>query len=113
MERGRPLDLHVAHAVGGLVLDQLGGDASQRITVLHQLQRQLERFQQLGLRAGVCGGDERVEHAEEHARRSDAVLRGKFDRRRGSQASVEVQVQLGLRHRLQKATYRTARFAHQ
>ena len=49
VEARRPADLHVADAVGGLGLDELGGDPGERFGVLEQADRQVERAQQLGL----------------------------------------------------------------
>ena len=50
MEERTPADLDVADAVGGLRLDELGGDPLERLGVLHQGDRQVERAQELGLR---------------------------------------------------------------
>ena len=50
MEQRPPADLDVPDAVGGLGLDELGGDPLERLGVLHERDRQVERAQQLGLR---------------------------------------------------------------
>ena len=49
MEEWPPSDLQVANVVGGLVLDQLGGDALEGIGILHQRDGQVERAEQVRL----------------------------------------------------------------
>ena len=62
VEGRRPADLDVADAVGGLRLDELGGDPGERVAVLEQADRQVERAQELGLRRAVGRGDEHRPH---------------------------------------------------
>ena len=102
VEPGRPLQLHEPHAVGCLVLHQLRGHPLQRVAVLHDRDRQIERAQQVLLRPGVRGRDQRVEHSVPRRRRLDAVATTQLDRRVRPQRPIEVQVQLRLRHRLQE-----------
>ena len=49
VEQRPPADLDVADVLGGLRLDELGGDPLERLGVLHQRDRQVERREQLGL----------------------------------------------------------------
>ena len=87
VEQRPPADLDVADAVGGLRLDQLGGDPLERLGVLHQRDRQVERAEQLGLVAAALRRDERAEHPGPRRRRVDAARRGQLQRRRRPGAS--------------------------
>jgi hypothetical protein len=104
MQRGRPLDLQVAPAVGSLVLDEVGRHSGERLRVLHQRERQFEGAQQVGLRVGLGRGDEGIEHAHVGGWCGDPALGGQLESRHRTQAPVEVEVQLGLGHHLQQAS---------
>ena len=62
VEQRSPADLEVADAVGRLRLDQLGRDPLERLGVLHQRDRQVERAQQLGLVGARHRRDQRRAH---------------------------------------------------
>ncbi len=98
-----PADLDIADVVGRLGLDQLGADAVQGLGVLHERDGQVEGLEQLGLGGARHRRDERSRHAQPVAGRIDAAgpcqLQGRID----PQRAVEVQVQLGLGHRLDEA----------
>ena len=98
-----PADLDVAHAVRGLGLDELPRDALERVGVLHQRDRQVERAQQLRLVGARHRGDQGRGHAGPVRRRIDAARPGELEGRVHPQRTVEVEVQLGLRHRLDEA----------
>ena len=107
MQPRSPADLDVADAVGGLRLDELGRDPLERLGVLHQRDREVERAEQLGLRRARHRGDERPRHAEPVARRVDAAGPGQLERRIDAQRAIEMEVQLGLGHRLDEPPGRT------
>ena len=100
VEQRPPADLDVADPVGGLRLDQLERDPLERLGVLHQRDRQVERAQQLGLRGAERRRSERVVHPGERRRGVDATRPCQLERRVDAQRAVEMEVQLGLGHRL-------------
>ena len=71
VEQRPPPDLDVADVLGGLRLDELGGDPLERLGVLHQRDRQVERAEQLGL---VAAGH-RARRARRASRRRPAAPR--------------------------------------
>ena len=103
VEQRAPADLDVADAVGRLGLDQLGGDPLERLGVLHQRDRQVERAQQLGLVGARHRRDERRRHPGPVARRVDPARPGELERGVDPERAVEVEVELGLGHRLDQA----------
>ena len=80
MEAGTPADLDVAHAVRGLGLDELPRDALERVGVLHQRDRQVERPQQLRLVGARHRGDQGRGHADPVRRRVDAARPRELER---------------------------------
>ena len=99
VELGREPDLGVHDAVGGEVLGALGGDALDRVAVLHHADRVGERLEVehevVALGAAVEPGRELLDVG----RRQLAVveLLGELDDGRRPQAAVEVVVQEHLR----------------
>ncbi len=62
MECRRPADLGVADSIGRLGLDELAGDAFERVGVLHERDRKVEGAEELGLVGGDGRGDQRGGH---------------------------------------------------
>ena len=106
VQQRTPADLDVADVVGGLGLDQLGGDPLERLGVLHQRDRQVERAQQLGLVAARHRRDERARHPGPVVGRLDPAGAGEVERGLDAQRAIEMEVQLGLRHGLDQASER-------
>ena len=94
VEQRSPADLDVADAVGGLRLDELGGDPLERLGVLHQGDRQVERAQQLGLvgarhrrdERGATSRPRRAAHRRRASGRAPAPCRPAASRRGGGAA---------------------------
>ena len=108
MEERTPADLDVADTVGGLGLDELGGDPLERLGVLHQGDRQIEGAQQLGLRCARHRRDQRVRHAEPVARSIDVARAREVQGGVDTQRAVQVEMELGLGHGLEQAAERGA-----
>src|ERR671931_1466522 len=107
MQQGCPADLGIADAVRGLVLDELAGDTLQRLSVLEERDRQVERLEQPGLTGAVLGRGERSAHRLQVARRGLDLPRScELEGGRRAERSVEVKVELGLRHRAREVAQR-------
>ena len=90
-----PADLRVPHAIGGQVLEQLGGGAFERLGRLEQRDRQVEEGQQLGLVGASLRGDHPAGRLLERKRHAD--VGGQLQGRRRPHRAVEVLVELRLR----------------
>ena len=99
VQQRRPADLRVPDVVEGLVLDEVGGRALERIGILHQRDRQVEREQQLCLVRRLGWPDEDAAHALERAGGVDSAGAGDLERGVDAQRAVQVEVQLRLGHR--------------
>jgi hypothetical protein len=109
VEQRSPADLDITDLFGGLGVDQLRGDPFERLGVLHERDRQVEGAEQLGLVGAPLGRDERVEHAGPGRRRRYAAGPGQVERRVDAQRAVEVEMELGLGHRLDEPAQGGAR----
>ena len=104
VEQRAPADLDVADAVGGLGLDELGGDPLERLGVLHERDRQVERAEQLGLVGARHRRDERgAPCPASRVGASIAARARQLERGVDPERAVEVEVELGLGHRLDQA----------
>ena len=96
----RPANLRVPHTVVHEVLDELAGDALERLTGLEQRDREVEVREQPRLALAVLGRDHaaaRVVDIERHADRN-----GQLNRRLRTDRPVEMLVELRLRERPQR-----------
>ena len=94
-----PADLDVADLLGGLRLDELAGHPLERLGILEQGDRQVEPLEQLGLGRRALGRDEGVEHPGVGGGCLDTTGPGQLEGRLDPHGTVEVEVELGLRHR--------------
>ncbi len=108
VEQGSPADLDVADAIGRLRLHELAGDPLQRLGVLHEGDRQFEGLEQLRLVDARHRRDQGPRHAGPVAWGVDGARAREGQRGPDAQRPVEVQVELGLRHRLDQAAERLA-----
>ena len=109
VERRAPADLDVADPVGGLRLDQLAGDALERLGVLDEGDREVEPLEELGLatRSAPARRARRTSPAYVVGR-LDVPRPGELERRVDAERAVEVEVELGLRERLDEPAQRSA-----
>ena len=89
-----------------LVRDHVGRDPLERLGVLHQEDREVERREQLRLVGDLVGRDERAAHGRERRRRLDVAGPRDVERGVDTERAVEVEVELGLRHRAHERAQR-------
>ena len=95
----RPANLRVPHTIVHEVLDELAGDALERITRLEQRDREVEVLEQLCLARAVLGRDHAAARFVEIERHADRC--GQLHGRLRADRPVKMLVQLGLRQRAQ------------
>ena len=103
VEERSPADLGVADVVGGLRLDEVGGDPLEGLGVLHEGDRQVEGAEELGLVRPPGRADQRGGHALPRGGRIDAAGASQLQRRVDPERAVEMEVELRLRHPLDEA----------
>ena len=99
MEERRPAHLGVADVLARLVLDHVERDPLERVGVLHEGDREVERGEQLGLVGDLVRRHEDVAHPGERVGRIHLSGAGDLQRRFDPERAIEVQVELRLGHR--------------
>jgi len=98
MEIRPPADLEIADPVGGLVFDELGGDPRERLRVLEEGDRQLERPQELSLVRAALRRDQGRCHRRGVGWRVAASRSREIEGGPDPDRAVEMEMELGLGH---------------